>query len=126
VLVVGLTWRDLASSAAIVAIILAYAGFQLRSQLPLLSSAWAASAVLLILSSCCAVTAAADLHTRPQSPLGVVFRRGTSVCGAVALIAGLIGVIAASRHALETLVVAMIVLWVTATYWHVLSIGADQ
>ena len=43
----GLTWRDLASSAALVAMIMAYVALEFRSGPVLLSSAWATSAELV-------------------------------------------------------------------------------
>jgi len=122
----GLTWRDLVSTAAIVAIFLAYAEFSAGPAWPLLSTAWATSAVVLALAAGCAVAAAGDLHTRPQPLSGVIFRRVTTVTGTVALVAGLAGVIVSSARALEILVVATVLLWVTATFWHVLTIGAEQ
>ena len=122
----GLTWRDLVSTAAAFVIVLAYAAFQLGTGLPLISTAGSASAVLLILGAVCAVSAAGDLHTRPQPRPGVIFRKVTTVLGTVALAAGLIGLIADSGHALEILVVATIFLYTTGTLWHVLTIGAEQ
>jgi len=91
----------------------------------LLSSAWAASAVELVLGSVCAVSAAGDLHTRPQPLQGVIFRKVTTVLGSIALLAGLAGLIADSVKALEILVVFTIFLWLTATIWHVLTIGSE-
>ena len=121
----GLTWRDLVSSAAIVAMLLAYTAFKTGSDLLLLSSAWIASAVELALGAICAVSAAGDLHTRPQPLQGVIFRKVTTVLGAIALLAGLTGLIADSGKALEILVVATGFLWLTATIWHVLTIGSE-
>lgn len=121
----GLAWRDLVSSVAVLLIILAYAAFEQGTGLPLISSAWTASAVVLVLGAVCAVSAAGDLHTRPQLRLGVIFRRVTTVLGAVALVAGVTGVIADSGHALEILVVATIFLYATGTFWHVLTIGSQ-
>lgn len=123
---VGLTWRDLVSSVAVLVIILAYAAFEQGTSLPLISSAWAASAVLLVLGAVCAVSAAGDLHTRPQPRAGVIFRRVTTVLGAVALVAGMSGLIADSGHALEILVVATVFLYATGTLWHVLTIGSEE
>ena len=57
----GLTWRDLVSSAALVAMILAYWALRYGLSPALVSSAWATSAVELVLGSICAVTAA-SLH----------------------------------------------------------------
>jgi len=121
----GLTWRDLVSSAAALAMILAYTAFKVGTDLPLLSSAWAAGAVELVLAGICAVSAAADLHTRPQPREGVIFRRITTVLGTIALLAGLIALIADSGHALEILVVFTGFLWLTATIWHVVTIGSE-
>ena len=121
----GLTWRDLVSSAAVVAMMLAFMTFKLGTDLPLLSSAWAASVVELVLGGICAVSAAGDLHTRPQPREGVIFRKVTTVLGTIALLAGLIALIANSGHALEILVVFTVFLWLTATIWHVVTIGAE-
>jgi hypothetical protein len=92
----------------------------------LLTSAWATSCVELVLGAACAVTAAADLHTRPQPRAGRIVRRVTTVLGAIALVAGLAGLLANSGHAVEILVVTTVFLWLTATMWHVLSIGSEQ
>jgi len=122
----GLTWRDLVSSAALIAIILTFTTYKLDPSAPLISSAAMASIVALVLGVCCAVAAAFDLHTRPLSRLGVIYRRITTVTGAISLLAGLAGVLASSGQALEILVVSTAVLWLTSTVWHVLSIGADH
>jgi hypothetical protein len=121
----GLTRRDLVSSAALVTMILAFTAFKAGTDMPLLSSAWAASAVELVLGGICAVSAAGDLHTRPQPRQGVIFRKITTVLGTIALLAGLIALIADSGRALETLVVITGFLWLTATIWHVLTIGSE-
>jgi hypothetical protein len=124
VLAMGLTWRDLVSSVTILVMIMAYTLFAYGTHLLLLSSGWAASAVELVLGSICAVSAAGDLHTRPQPLQGVIFRKITTVLGAIALLAGLTGLIANSGHALEIMVVTTAFLWLTATIWHVLTIGS--
>ena len=121
----GLTWRDLASSAIVVAMVLGFVSFKVGTSLVLFSTAWAASAAELVLGAACAVIAAVDLHTRPQELQGRIFRRVTTVLGAIALLTGLIGLAGNSGQALEIMVVATISLWFTATLWHVLSIGAE-
>jgi hypothetical protein len=121
----GLTWRDLVSSAAVVTMITAFMVFKFGTDLPLLSSAWAASAVELALAGICAVSAAGDLHTRPQPREGVIFRKVTTVLGTIALLAGLIALIADSGRALEGLVVITGFLWLTGTIWHTLTIGSE-
>lgn len=120
-----LTWRDLVSSAIAVVMVLAYWEFLFRSGLPLLTSAWATSAVELVLGTVCAVIAAADLHTRPQPRAGRIARRVTTVLGAIALVAGLAGLVADSAHAVEILVVTTVFLWLTATLWHVVEIHPE-
>lgn len=121
----GLTWRDLVSSVTVLAMIMAYAAFALgTTTFPLLSTAWGTSIVELVLGSLCATTAAGDLHLRPQSRQGVIFRRITTVLGSIALAAALTGFIANNRQAVEIVVVATTFLWLTAFIWHVLSIGA--
>ena len=126
VLAVGLTWRDIASSAIVAAMVMGFASFEVGTKLVLFSTAWAASAVELVLGAACAVIAAADLHTRPQALQGRIFRRVTTVLGAIALLTGLIGLAGNSGQALEIMVVATIFLWLTATIWHVLSIGEES
>jgi hypothetical protein len=121
----GLTGRDLVSSVTILVMILSYTLFAYGAGPQLLSSAWAASAVELVLGAICAVSAAGDLHTRPQPLPGVIFRKVTTVLGAIALLAGLAGLIANSWHAVEVLVVVTGFLWLTGTIWHVLTIGSQ-
>ena len=121
----GLTWRDLVSAVTALVMILAYVSFALGTRFALLSTAWAASAVELVLAMICAVIAAADLHIRQQEWPGVIFRRITTVLGAIALLAGLGGLIASNRHLVEIVVVSTTFLWLTAFIWHVLSIGSE-
>ena len=121
----GLTWRDLVSSATVVTMMVAFVAYKSGTDLPLLSSAWAAGAVELALGCICAVSAAGDLHTRPQPREGVIFRKITTVLGTIALLAGLIALIADSGRALEILVVITGFLWLTATIWHVVTIGSQ-
>jgi hypothetical protein len=123
---VGLTWRDALSSLTILVIVIAYVAYLGGTTLLLISSTWATSAVILVLGIGCAVVAASDLYTRPQPRSGEVFRRITTVLGTIAVIAGLIGLVTGSAHALEILVVVTITLLGTATFWHVLTIGSEQ
>jgi hypothetical protein len=122
----GLTWRDAVSSVVILVIIFAYAAYMQGTSLLLISSAWATTAVVMVLGIGCAVIVAGDLYTRPQPRSGEVFRRIATVLGTIALIAGVIGLITSSAHALEILVVATSVFYGTATCWHVLTIGSEQ
>jgi hypothetical protein len=56
----------------------------------------------------------------------VLCRRLTTVLGTAGLVAGLLGIFTGSGQAIEVLVVATVILWLTGTFWHVLSIGADE
>lgn len=125
-LTMGLTWRDTVSGAAIVMIVLAYAAYLAGTRLLLVSSAWATSAVVLVLGFGCAASATGDLYTRPQPRSGVVVRRVTAGIGIVALTFGLTGIVADSQYALRNLVAVMIMFWATATLWHVFTMGSDQ
>lgn len=122
----GLSWRDGVSSVTAAVMVLAYAALMYGTRLPLLSSAWAASAVELVLGAVCAVTVAADLHTGSLPRPGAIFRRITTVLGAIALFAGLAGLITDSAHAVEIVVVATVFLWLTAFIWHVVRPGPDS
>jgi hypothetical protein len=107
-------------------IIITYAAYVQGVSLLLISSAWATTAVVLVLGVGCAISAIGDLYTRPQPRMGEIFRRIATVIGTIALIDGVIGLITGSAHALEILVVATTAMWWTATFWHVLTIGSEQ
>jgi hypothetical protein len=122
----GLTWRDGISSLFILVIIFSYAAFLQGTSLLLLSTAWATTSVVLVLGTGCALAGAGDLYTNPQPRAGGILRWVTTGLGAIALIAGLAGLVTGSAHALEVLVETMIALWATATCWHVFTIGSEQ
>ena len=122
----GLTWRDAVSFSAIVVVVTAYTAYLGGTSLPLISSAWATSAVVLLLGIGCAVIGGGDLYTRPHPRTGQVFRWIATGFGTIAVIAGLIGLITGSAYALEILVVVTITWLATGIFWHVLTIGSDQ
>ncbi len=80
----------------------------------------------MVLGIGCAVVGGGDLYTRPQPRLGTVFRRIATGLGAIAVLAGLSGLITGSAHALEILVVVTIAWLATAPFWHVLTIGSQR
>ena len=122
----GLTWRDAVSSCVMVVILIAYTAYLEGTSLVLISSTWAISAVVLVLGIGCAVIGGGDLYTRDQPRLGKVFRRIATGFGTIAVIAGLIGLVTGSAHALEILIVVTIAWLGTAIFWHVLTIGSDR
>jgi hypothetical protein len=122
----ALTWRDAVSTLAIATIMVAYAAYLQGMGLPLVSTAWATSAVVMVLGIGCAVSATGDLYTRPQPRSGEILRRITAGIGMFALITGLTALITGSAYALKILVMATLALWGTATVWHTFSIGPGQ
>jgi len=126
VLPVGTTWRDALSGGAFVVVVFAYAAYLSGTSLVLLSSASAASAVVLVCGIGCTVLAARDLYQTAQPRAGVVFRRIVTVLGTLAVLAGLAGMVTGSQHALKILMVFTIALLATPPFWHVLTIGSDR
>ena len=122
----GTTWRDAVSAGALVVVVIAYAVYLGGTSLVLLSSASAASAVVLVCGLGCTVLAAGDLYRIAQPRAGVVFRRIVTALGTLAVLVGLAGMVTSSRHALEILVVLTIALLATPPFWHVLTIGSDR
>jgi hypothetical protein len=122
----ALTWRDAVSTLAIATIMVAYAAYLQGMGLPLVSTAWATSAVVMVLGIGCAVSATGDLYTRPQPRSGEILRRITAGIGMFALITGLTALITGSAYALKILVMTTLALWGTATVWHTFSIGPGR
>jgi hypothetical protein len=123
---VGPTWRDAVSGGAFVVVIVAYVAYLGGTSLVLLSSASAASAVVLLCGIGCTVLVARDLYQAAQPRAGVVFRRIVTGLGTLAVLTGLAGMVTSSQHALEILVVLTIALLAAPPFWHVLTIGSDQ
>jgi len=114
------------SAGALVVVVIAYAVYLGGTSLVLLSSASAASAVVLVCGLGCTVLAAGDLYRIAQPRAGVVFRRIVTALGTLAVLVGLAGMVTSSQHALEILVVLTIALLATPPFWHVLTIGFDR
>ena len=114
------------SGGAFVVVIVAYVAYLGGTSLVLLSSASAASAVVLLCGIGCTVLAARDLYQTAQPRAGVVFRRIVTGLGTLAVLTGLAGMVTSSQHALEILVVLTIALLAAPPFWHVLTIGSDQ
>ena len=114
------------SAGAFVVVVVAYVAYLSGSSLVLLSSASAASALVLVCGIGCTVLAAGDLYRTAQPRMAVVFRRIVTALGTLAVLAGLAGMVTSSEHALEILVVLTIALLATPPFWHVLTIGSDR
>jgi hypothetical protein len=124
----SLTWRDAVSTVAMVVSLVAYAAYLQRTSLWLISSAWATSAVIVVVGVIggCAVSSAEDLYGRPQPLWTGVYRKIAAVIGVIALIAGLLGLITDSAYALEILVMTTIAMWGAATLRHVFTVSSEQ
>lgn len=122
----GLTWRDAVAGLGVVVVVFAYAGYVGGVRLPLVSSASAASATILVLGIGCAACATGDLYTKPQPRWGVAIRRFTAGTGMLAVAFGLAGMVTNSGFALRNLVVLIIMVCGTAALWHTFSIGPGE
>ncbi len=122
----GTTWRDAVSVVTFVVVVIAYVAYLGGTSLVLLSTASAASAVVLVCGIGCTVLTAGDLYRTAQPRAGVVFRRIVTGLGTLAVLSGLAGMVTSSQHALEILVVLTIALLATPPFWHVLTIGSDR
>ena len=124
----SLTWRDALSTLALVVSLVAYAAYLQRASLWLISSAWATSAVIVVVGVIggCAVSSAEDLYGRPQPLWTGVYRKIAAVIGVIALIAGLLGLITDSAYALEILVMTTIAMWGAATLRHLFTVSSEQ
>lgn len=120
----GLTWRDAVSGVAVAAAVIAYAAFLGGVRLFLVSTAWAASATILVLGFGCAVCVTGELYTKPQPRPGVILRRITCGIGILAVGYGLTGIATGSGYALRNLVLLLLIFWGTAALWHVLATAA--
>jgi hypothetical protein len=115
-----LTWRDAISTLAVGAIFLLYMTFMQGGALPLLSSAWAnAAAILVIGLGGMVISVRGDSHTRSKELFQVILRRAASVLGVIALIAGLAALVADSSRALTILVAFSIMVWGASVVSHV-------
>ena len=122
----GTTWRDAVSGGVFVLVVIAYLAYLNGTSLVLLSSASAASTVVLVCGIGCTVLAAGHLYRTAQPRAGVVFRRIITGLGTLAVLVGLAGMVTSSPHALEILVVLTIALLAAPPFWHVLTIGSDR
>lgn len=115
-----LTWRDALSTAFLVAIIVVYAGYLAAADMILIGSTWATSAVILLLGLAGRVLGArGEINVSSPGLFRVALRLTMGVFGTIALLAGLIAVIAGSAFALKILVMTSIVTWAAMVLSHV-------
>ena len=118
----GLTWKDVVTTAFMGAIAAVYAAFLGGSGAWLISSARGTTLVVFVLGMVggCMLGAAGDLYRGPQSRAVRAWRVIASVLGVVAFAAAVAGLASGSTVALAVLVATTGVLWIIATGRHAL------
>jgi len=114
-----LTWRDAISTLILVVILVVYFEY-LQGGVWLISSAWATTAVVLILGlGGRVISVRGDARVREQEMLRTVCRIAATVFGVIALIAGLAALLLDSAYALKILITASVLTWAAGTGSHV-------
>lgn len=113
-----LTWRDAVSTLALVIILVIYATY-LAGGFWLISSTWAAAAVVLIIGLAGRVVSAGDKAVRSAELFHRVLRVAAAVFGVIALLAGLTALFLSSAYALKIFIMSSIVVWVSTLLSHI-------
>ncbi len=113
-----LTWRDVISTLALVAILVIYAAY-LGASLGLFSSAWATASMILLIGLGGRVISVRGDAGRPRQRYQLVLQVVATVIGVVALLAGVSALILDSAYALKLLVMSSIVVWAVSVVSHV-------
>ena len=118
----GLTWKDVVTTAFTGVIAAVYAAFLTGTGAWLISSARGTILVVLVLGMTggCVLSAAGDLYRGPQSRVVRAWRVIASVLGAVAAAAAVAGLASGCTVALAVLVATTGALWLIATGRHAL------
>ncbi|GII06012.1 hypothetical protein [Planobispora takensis] len=119
-----LTWKDAVATAVAGVNVAVYAAFLQGADLPVISGVRGATATILVLGLVggCALSAADELYGGERTPATRLFTVVASLLGVTALVAGIIGLVAASEVALAVLFYATIALWLISTLRHALGI----
>ncbi|MFB9722483.1 hypothetical protein [Planobispora longispora] len=119
-----LTWKDAVATAVAGVNVAVYAAFLQGADLPIIPGVRGVTATILVLGLVggCALSAADELYSGEKTPARRLFTVVASLLGVTALVAGIIGLIAASEVALAVLFYATIALWFISTVRHTLGI----
>lgn len=113
-----LTWRDAVSTLALIIMLLIYVSYMTGS-FWLISSTWAAAAVLLIVGIGGRMISVGG----KAIPSGELFHRlvrvAAGVFGVIALLAGLSAVMLSSAYALKIFIMSSIIVWAATLVSHV-------
>jgi len=113
-----LTWRDAVSSLAMAIMLIIYAGHG-AGGFWLISSTWAAAAVLLIVGLGGRVISAGGKAVPSGELFPRLLRVAAAVFGVIALLAGLSAVILSSAYALRIFIMSSIIVWAATVLSHV-------
>ncbi|GAA2216197.1 hypothetical protein GCM10009850_116660 [Nonomuraea monospora] len=113
-----LTWKDALATVAAGVNVAVYVAFTQGADVPIVDSVRGATGTILLLGLVggCMLSAAPEEYERKGSYMAVA-----SALGGIALLAGVVGLIAASELALAVLFYATIALWLMATVRHALA-----
>jgi hypothetical protein len=115
-----LTWRDLFSTLALGLILIVYMSYSQGARLWLISSAWSAAAVILLIGlGGRAISVRGGIHGKSRELFPIVLRAAASALGVIALGAGLIALFGDSAYALKIEVMTSIAVWGALSLSHV-------
>lgn len=113
-----LTWRDAVSSAAMAIMLIIY-GAYISDGFWLISSTWAAAAVLLIVGLGGRVIGAGGKAVPSTELFQRALRVAAAAFGVIALLAGLSALILSSAYSLQIFIMSSIVVWAATVLSHV-------
>lgn len=113
-----LTWRDAVSTLALVIMLLIYASY-LAGGFWLISSTWAAAAVLLIVGLGGRVISVGGKAIPSAELFHRLLRVAAAVFGVIALLTGLSAVMISSAYSLKIFIMSSIVVWAATLLSHV-------
>lgn len=113
-----LTWRDAVSTLALVIMLVVYAAY-LTGGFWLISSTWAAAAVLLVVGLGGRVIGVGGRAVPSAELFHRVLRIAAATFGVIALLAGLSALFLSSAYALKIFIMSSIVVWVTTVLSHI-------
>jgi hypothetical protein len=113
-----LTWRDAVSTLALIVMVVIYATY-VTGGFWLISSTWAAAAVLLIVGLGGRMISVGGNAVPSTEFFKRVFRVAAAVFGVVALLAALAALVLGSAYSLKIFIMSSIVVWLGSLMSHV-------
>lgn len=113
-----LTWRDAVSTFALVIMLVVYVAY-LTGSFWLISSTWAAAAVLLLVGLGGRVVSVGGKAIPSAERFHQVLRITATVFGIIALLAGISALVLSSAFALKILIMTSIIVWLATVVSHI-------